>query len=238
MKYLYKLEKVKNNIYKITEPFYSESANVFLFVENDKCLLVDSGLGIFNIKNFLLSKGFPVGNIKITFTHSHFDHIGGAKFFLNDEIILPSIIHENIYNEENWELNYFKESHFKKEMCKSVAKKMVTAIDVPKVATYNKKYIKLDKMRFEIIHSPGHTADSIILYDKISKILITGDALYSGKIFDHCLTSDRFDFIQSLCFMEALDFELILPGHNGVLTRKEGLSTIKAWKRHLECFLQ
>ena len=63
MKTQFKITKIDKDIYKIQETWFKEHANFYLFGNKKKSLLIDAGLGFFNIKEFLEKKGFKKAEI-------------------------------------------------------------------------------------------------------------------------------------------------------------------------------
>ena len=49
-----------------------------------------------------------------------------------------------------------------------------------------------------VLHTPGHTTDSICLLDRRQKILFSGDTVDTGPIYAHLETSDFETFIKSV----------------------------------------
>ena len=45
--------------------------------------------------------------------------------------------------------------------------------------------LDLGERRLELLHTPGHTADSIMLWDQRQKILFTGDTVYPAALYAH-----------------------------------------------------
>ena len=45
--------------------------------------------------------------------------------------------------------------------------------------------IDLGGRSLQVLHTPGHSADSIMLYDEANKILFTGDTFYLGALYAH-----------------------------------------------------
>ena len=76
-----------------------------------------------------------------------------------------------------------------------------------------------------VIHTPGHSAGSICLYEEKKGILFTGDTLFAGSIGRTDLTSGSYDEISrsiSEKIMALPDTVKIFPGHGAESTlRKE-----------------
>ncbi len=234
---LFKIDKIKENIYKISEPYFKEHANIFIVKGKKFDLVVDSGMGLENLKEFLLKK--KIMNPKVFITHGHFDHIGGMKFFEPNELLICGKVAENLSNKKLFGLEYLHDKDFDinigkklgvnvKEFCK---KFNVDKIKKPSI--YKKNVISNGTYSFEIIHTPGHTDDSYILFDKKNKIIITGDTLYNGKIYMTMKNSDKKSFFKFLKKIQGLDFNLVLPGHNKVMNKKQALVIIEMWLKAL-----
>ena len=86
---------------------------------------------------------------------------------------------------------------------------------------------RIGQFEFKILHTPGHSPNSICYYELNKKILIPGDLVFIGGSFG------RFDFpggslpklIESISRVNDLDVEYLLPGHMGI--SKEGNNDIK-----------
>lgn len=73
--------------------------------------------------------------------------------------------------------------------------------------------IDLGDRTLEILHMPGHSPDSICLYDRIGRTLFTGDVLYDGELLDTLFESDIADYVTSLRRLRELDVDIAYPGH-------------------------
>ena len=68
---------------------------------------------------------------------------------------------------------------------------------------------------FQVLHTPGHSSDSICLYCKSEKVIFTGDL--SIRVY----TNDNFytqDYIQSMERLARLDIKMVYPGHGAPMT--------------------
>jgi glyoxylase-like metal-dependent hydrolase (beta-lactamase superfamily II) len=66
----------------------------------------------------------------------------------------------------------------------------------------------------EVISTPGHTPDSISLWDARNGLLFTGDMYYPGPIFLFRPETDLDAYEASIAKMAALGAKLLLPAHN------------------------
>lgn len=158
------VKKLKKNIWGIGELKHFEEVISYLIVGKNNCLLIDTGLGIKNIKNELdkiTNKPIIVIN-----THFHFDHIGGNKLFNNI------------------------------------------------IKTSKKRIINICPFKFKIIRTPGHSPDSICIYEKSRRWLFSGDTLYPGPIYLHLKESSLNDYKKGLKKLLKLKISRIFPAHN------------------------
>ena len=66
----------------------------------------------------------------------------------------------------------------------------------------------------QVIATPGHTPDSISLWDAANGLLFTGDMYYPGPIFLFRPETDLDAYEASIKKMAALKAKLLLPAHN------------------------
>ena len=92
----------------------------------------------------------------------------------------------------------------------------------------NKRALKIDPFDLQIIKTPGHTPDSICVYDKKNCFLLTGDTLYPGPIYLHLKESKFADYQKSLKKLLKLKIKIIYPGHNNFSMKPDKL--LKIWQ--------
>jgi glyoxylase-like metal-dependent hydrolase (beta-lactamase superfamily II) len=74
--------------------------------------------------------------------------------------------------------------------------------------------IELGELILEVLHTPGHTAGSICLYDPRQRILFSGDAIFCDGVGRTDLpTGDATALRNSIEGLLKLDVQNIYPGH-------------------------
>lgn len=227
------MQTILPDVRLITEPYYREHANLYLFT-GERALLIDCGLGFGDIKSFLQSRGFDAD---VTLTHRHFDHAGGLRHFLPEQVELSPGILSGLEREGVTGTDYLKEEDFiaaeverlfgktPHDLCAEFASR----IQYP-VPAHGVEVIRAGSHTFQIIEAPGHTRDSVVLYDTHAKLLISGDALYDGEPYVNFPDSDINAFLATLTLLQSLDFDLVLPGHNAVMRREAALRVVERWR--------
>src|SRR4029077_6829093 len=86
--------------------------------------------------------------------------------------------------------------------------------------------IDLGGRLLEIIPTPGHTPDSISLWDAANRLLFTGDMYYPGPIFLYRPETPLDASVASIKRMTALAAGLLLPAHNVPVADPADLSRV------------
>lgn len=138
----------------------------------------------------------------IFLTHAHFDHIMALNE-LQQATEAEIFLHtgeEKYLNDSSLNLSY----QFNKQLPKIENYRLINDGDV----------LSLDSLRFEVIHTPGHTEGSVCYL--IDNILISGDTLFSGSVGRTDFPSGSFETeINSIekklmCLSDELK---VYPGH-------------------------
>ena len=229
---------IPENIFGIAEWGHVERVVSYLFVGKKKALLFDSGMGIGDIskcvKEAVLEvskKNLPVSLIN---SHCHYDHIGGNHYF--DEIAIF---------DDKFSKRIAKVGYKNKEILPCVINGFDKDYEIPEMFSKESycvrpfKYNRLVKdgtplnfepFRFSIVHTPGHTSDSICLYENNHKLLLTGDTLYLADIYLFFRNSDLGAYLSSVQRLSELQSDsgvkAILPSHNGFSCDPEFLSIL------------
>ena len=177
---------------------------------NSNCYLVECAGGI-NVlvdtgteDNFLRIKEHVKRVDAVVNTHCHYDHVGG-NFLVKKEFGAKLLAHEADAP--------FISSGDGEQTCASMFGKVLAGVKVDVVL--NDKDVILGTTGLEVIHTPGHTAGGICLYDRKRRILFSGDTLFAhGGVGRTDLVGGDFGaLVESIRKISLLDVEMILPGH-------------------------
>lgn len=145
----------------------------------------------------------------IILTHAHGDHIGAVE-----ELVEKYGVKVYIHEEDAQSL---KDSN--KNFSKVLFGKNISIN--PDVILKDGDEILLGDLKFEIIHTPGHTKGGICI--KVGNIMMTGDTLFNNSIgrtdFPGGSFEEIIDSIQEKIFKYDEDI-IIYPGHNSPSTIK------------------
>ncbi|MCH5325132.1 MAG: MBL fold metallo-hydrolase [Eubacterium sp.] len=207
------IEKIDEDTFAISEYGHWEETHCYLLLGTEKAVLIDTGLGVGDIKSAVdsLTK-LPVTVIT---THVHWDHIGGHKHF-ND-----IAVHEK---EVNWIAEKFPiplqavKQNLLKERCDFPENFSIDDYrifqGVPHRVLQDGDCIDLDNRKIKTIHTPGHSPGHCCFYEEDRKYLYSGDLIYSGCLYAFYPTTDPLLFWQSVKKVQALAIERIMPGHH------------------------
>jgi len=109
---------------------------------------------------------------KILITHGHFDHIGAVEE-LHKKLDAPYFIHTN-------GAEYLKDVELNLSLMGGKAISLSGAellSDGDEVVLANNPKVKL-----KVIHTPGHTEDSVTYYDEVNKIAFVGDTIFKASV--------------------------------------------------------
>jgi len=190
----------------------------------DICLYLADGVLIDSGSSNILKKLRPImENEKIicaALTHVHEDHTGAAGW-IKENLHIPVYIHKNSID-------------------KAAAKS-----DIPlyrKIVWGNRDGFNADPMpdcietnkhRFDIIHTPGHHKDHVVIHEKSKGWLFTGDLYVSRRQFVAFKDENISDAINSIRKILELDFDTVLCGHSGI--HEDGKEKLKS---KLDFFVQ
>ena len=230
------VNKIDTTTFAISEYGHWEKVHSYLLIGDEQAALIDTGLGIDNIKR--VTDQLTDLPIIVLTTHVHWDHIGSHGEF------------ERIYvhkEEEDWLINGIK-----KLSIEQIRKDVNRDITVPTPATFNpatyKPYqgiptgllidgdeINIGNRRLIIYHTPGHSPGHVAIFDHNNGYLFTGDLLYDETpIYAFFPTTNPIELVNS--FEKIADIpnvSKVYGGHNTIGIDAEILKEVKTAVRVL-----
>lgn len=206
----YKVYSLPGNVYAICEPQHFQEVNIYLIIGKNRALLLDTGEGFCPIQPLI--RELYQGEIITVNSHFHFDHIGYNYLFQ------PIHIFDDPYARKTAQNGLPKEAlgaQLDEEMFQFGYPDTLNP-DTFKIRPYTVSFISdgdmidLGGRTLRVLHTPGHSNDSVMLYDEENKILFTGDTFYPGALYAHfdCDEFGHGDVKQYLKTMQRLTAEI------------------------------
>jgi glyoxylase-like metal-dependent hydrolase (beta-lactamase superfamily II) len=211
--------QIDNTTFAISEYGHWEKVHSYLLIGEEKVALIDTGLGIDNIKR--ITDQLTNLPIIVLTTHVHWDHIGSHGEFKN------IYVHKD---EEDWLVNGIK-----KLSIEQIRKDVSRDISIPTPETFNpdtyKPFqgnptgllndgdeIEIGNRKLTIYHTPGHSPGHISILDNSKGYLFTGDLLYDGTpVYAFFPTTNPVELVQSLKKISNIpNVTKIFGGHNTI----------------------
>ncbi len=230
-------------------PYWPESANVYLFTDQDGISLFDVGCGsnasaerLLGALKVLEWESKPVK--KIILSHAHPDHMGAMTILLSEitpeSIILHEIDVPYALDPERLMLS------FDIPLCKKrTAGRKTDRLEEGKGADFDLleffraagcsmcrveptetvtegDVIEIGDYHLEVIHTPGHAPGHVSLYDRKRRILLAGDILGETLAWYAPSSGGATGYMESLKKISLLDIDLVLPSHGHVMEDSKG----------------
>jgi len=216
------------DVYQISEPlgaieprFGVKTVSSYLVIGRERAALIDSGLGISDLRAEV--EAITALPCLVLITHSHWDHIGANAQF--DE----TAVHELEAAQAAQEPNV---AAIRKAMRKPAAQAALPPAFDPaayRVPTRPATRILRDDDRVDlgdrtlrVLHIPGHSAGHVAYHDGANGLLFSGDTACRSPVYACFAGGDPAALLDSARRMAALPgVGMICPGHDEVIT-KEG----------------
>ncbi len=175
-----------DGVFAIGEPQYYQANWNYLLIGSERALLFDAGSGVKDISKVV--KRLTNKPVSVLVSHLHFDHVGSINAFDNVTMIdLPSV--RDQMREDELHISRYQSLAFVDGRKPSIIK-VKNWIDPDGT-------IDLGGRPLQVLSAPGHTPESIVLFDVVSKTLFTGDFIYPGRLFAMLPQSSRSAYIKS-----------------------------------------
>lgn len=172
-------------VYALYEPGHFQEVISFLICGSDRALLLDTGLGIGNIQRVVARlTDRPVAVVN---SHAHFDHVGGNHLFsrvhLFDDPWAVRRLRTGYPGE--WLRGHLSGDAVCRQYPEGFDPQQYRIPPVAPLPLHHGDVFDLGNRRLEVLHTPGHTPDSIMLLDRACGALFTGDTVYPAALYAH-----------------------------------------------------
>ena len=185
--------------------------NCYFYADEEAghCFIIDPGAEGQKLINIAWSNGWVIN--KILITHGHFDHIGGIAE-IRRKISPP------VYAHELGRLYLTDTTKNLSRLCgQNIVVHDVNYLHDGDILTLNSSH------SLRVIHTPGHTEDSITLYDAGRGIAFVGDTIFKGSAgsdkYPGGNTRDLHDSIRKILALP--ERTVLYSGHSDPTTVKD-----------------
>jgi glyoxylase-like metal-dependent hydrolase (beta-lactamase superfamily II) len=222
------VQQVATGVWLLAEPGH---VNSWLVAGRERAVLIDTGLGIAPIRPVVESlTPLPLSVVN---THAHFDHVGGNPEFgdiaiheLGTDRLRQGIASEKLAGY----LRYTEDLIAAAQSYRSLDERFFFLLDdtstprplprgfgpgdwrigpsEPTRLLREGDRVDLGGRALYVLHTPGHSPDSISLLDEGEGILFAGDTVNTGAIYAQLPDSNLTDFAASTARLAALSAEL------------------------------
>lgn len=207
------VEVIDDNTFAISEYKHWEETHCYLMCGTEKAVLIDTGLGVSNIRSAVDS--LTTLPIMAVTTHAHWDHIGGHKYF--EDIAVHEAEKEWLSVRFPIPLQVVKRNLMCKP-CDFPKDFMLEDYQIftrtPQYILHDGDYLDLGNRKLMVIHTPGHSPGHCCFYELDREYLFSGDLIYEGCLDAFYPSTDPQLFFQSVRKIQNLSIERILPGHH------------------------
>lgn len=209
--------ELERGVWLVAEPCH---VNSYLVAGRERAALIDTGLGVADVRGVVES--LTDLHVLVVNTHHHWDHVGGNDRF--DDVAIHELGEERLragpdpadydgyidYTRERLE-RFGEFADLDRRFYDFLADETTPrplpdgfdpaawriAPSVPTRLLRDGDELDLGGRSLRVLHTPGHTPDSICLLDERNGLLFGGDTYNSGAVYAHMPDSDLDAFARS-----------------------------------------
>ena len=199
----------------LTEPFVHDymRANIWHLQGRDADLLVDTGMGIAPLRPHIDTPADKP--LIVVATHIHLDHVGSLHEFALRAGPRQSAAEFARMGDAATYAGMFRDLEGAVSQLPRPGWRVADYRIVPAPLTTilaEGDSVDLGDRRFRVLHLPGHSPDSIGLFDEADGLFFSGDAIYDSDLIDDLPDSDRAAYRKTM--RRLLDLP-VRVGHGG-----------------------
>ena len=198
----YPYKEIAPNTYEIGE---FDCASIFLLIGDEKAMLIDTGIGIGDLKGFIGKLADKP--LVVCYSHDHADHVGGASAF-EDAYVHPNDMPDfskggGIGLSVEGRAGYVRwiAEREKGVYPYNLAEDMTEWGPCPTLHPLeDEQVIDLGNRKVTVYACPGHTPGSIVFLDEKTRTLFMADACNCNLLFRSMRESHRFIPLEKALF--------------------------------------
>ena len=208
MKNWFTVDKIDGATYIISEYRHWEETHCYLLIGSERCLFIDTGLGICNIYEQV--RKLTEKPITAVATHIHWDHIGGHKYFPDfyahkaELDWLRAMVTDRCDLPEGFDVSTY-------EMFQGTPTKVLSGGEI----------LDLGDRNIEVLHTAGHSPGHLCFWEQKRGYLFTGDLIYKDTLFAYYPSTDPEAYLQSLESIAQLPSKKLFPAHHTLVIQPE-----------------
>jgi len=216
-------ERVADDIYVFTSDLYVKVTAGVIFASQG-VVVIDTLLFLQETSELLdlVRRRSRNGVCYVVNTHSHSDHVYGNYLFDGAEVIGHELCRQTLQKHGEKDLDDAKDR---------IPELAEVQLRLPSITFTKELTLRLGNKTLRLMHTPGTTPDSIVVYAREDKVLFAGDTVMPVP---YIVDGDRLELMESLRAIGKLTLDNIVQGHGGVLLRGEIKATLKSSIAYLD----
>lgn len=207
-------QRIDDDTFVISEERHPEQTHCYLLNGSSRSLLIDTGMGIADIKPIVTE--LAVHPVTAVPTHVHWDHIGGLwnfpDFYVHEEELswisdgfpLPlAMIRSYVGDCDDLPCGFNVDSY---RIFQGMPTKVLRGDGI----------IDLGSRTIEVLHTPGHSPGHMCFWEPDRGYLYTGDLVYLGELYAFYPSTDPQAYLSSIKKLVDLPVCRLFPGHRSL----------------------
>jgi glyoxylase-like metal-dependent hydrolase (beta-lactamase superfamily II) len=209
------VEQLDATTFAISEYGHWEETHAYLFIGAARSLLLDTGLGVGNIRTVI--DCLTTGPVTALVSHAHWDHTGGLRWFADfgvHPLDRAWLAHGLPVSVESIRRTFAARPFAQTPPVGFALDRYAPFTGEPTFVVDDGDVLDLGDRTLTVFHTPGHSPGSISLYEARTGYLATGDLLYEGTLDAFYDSTDPVAFARSIRRLGTLPVTRLLPGHH------------------------